>query len=53
MAGVELDTPGHFQPVHAGHLDIGQDHARLEAVQQRQRLLAGAGGPHVVTLVSQ
>ena len=38
MVRVLQQTPGHFEPVQSGHLDVEEDHIRLRALDRRQRL---------------
>src|SRR6185369_9512219 len=48
-----LDLFGHFQAVHAGHLDVGEDDIVFFRLELHQRVKAVLGGDHDVALVGK
>ncbi len=48
-AGPLVNGLGRFEAVHAGHVDVEQDHGEVVQQDLAQRLLTGARRDHVVT----
>jgi hypothetical protein len=46
-----LDALEHFEPVHAGHLDVEEHKVRWIALDQRKPLLAGRSADELVALI--
>ena len=48
--GIGLEPPRQLEAVHAGQLEVHQDQARRERLEDPQRLLGVDRGPHLVAL---